>query len=73
MVNPSQPGMATPSIAEKSATAPAPGVAAPPDSLANQSVVNTQITGDPQVGTQPQSLAGPGPQFKTLGRYTVIG
>ena len=41
--------------------------------LVTQAVVNTQITGDPKVGTQPQSITGPAPLFKTLGRYKVIG
>lgn len=50
-------------------------VVSPPASavLATQAVVNTQMTGDPKVGTQPQSINGPAPQFKTLGRYKVIG
>ncbi len=50
-------------------------VVSPPASavLATQAVVNTQLTGDPKVGTQPQSITGPAPQFKTLGRYKVIG
>ena len=73
MVNPSQPGVASPSVVGKSATAPAPGTASPPGEAAQASVVNTQMTGDPKIGTQPQSMTGPGPQFKTLGRYTVIG
>ena len=50
-------------------------VASPPANavLATQAVVNTQMTGDPKVGTQPQSISGPAPLFKTLGRYKIIG
>ncbi len=34
---------------------------------------NTLLTGDSKVGTQPQSQVSPAPQFKTLGRYKILG
>jgi serine/threonine protein kinase len=68
-VNPSQPGLGAPSDAGKPFTAPSQGS----DSTAQSGKVDTLVTGDPKVGTQPQSQVGPAPQFKSLGRYTILG